>query len=358
MSEANKPTPAGHPGTSLVPAPQPLQSRTGKHWPVWLTTILILLIVVVAAAGGWLLWNQSRQIDTLDASLKNLNQQLTQVRADAAPKSQLDSALITTRQTLKTFGDRLDSLDATLTDLRRRSEEGRDSWIRAEAASLLEAANEELQINANPGLALKALSAADARLKVLSDPRLIPVRQQIAKEEVVLRAVPQADVQGMALSLSSLTSTVDSLPLKRVAPNHYEPGARHPEMNAKLTLWQRLKLSVSHMFVSIFTVRHRATNVEPLLAPDQEFFLRRNLELRLTAARAALLNRDGNAFKDSIHTARTWLATYFNIQDPGVKAALDELNQMETQQIDPPLPDISLSLSLLRKLEMPQDKAP
>lgn len=358
MSEANKPTPANNPGTSLVPALQPAHPRPGRSWSSWFGVLLGMLIATIAVAGGLLFWNQSRQISTLDASLRNLDQQLAQVRANTAQKAQLNTALTNTQLTLKTFGDRLDSMDAALADLRRRSEEGRDAWIRAEAASLLEAANEQLAINSNPGLALKALAAADARLKLLSDPRLIPVRQQIAKEETALHAVPQADVAGMALSLSSLTDDVDNLPLKRVAPDQYEPAGDHAEMDRKLTLWGQLRLSVSRLFASIFTVRHRLTHVEPLLAPDQEFFLRRNLELRLTAARAALLNHDGSAFRNSIHTTRNWLIAYFNTQNPAVKAALDELSQMETQQLDPPLPDISQSLFLLRKLETPRDAAP
>lgn len=355
MSEANKRTPGS---TSLVPTQQPVSSGTVRHGLLWLVAALGLLLLAIAAAGGWLLWQQSQQLSALDTNLKHLDQRLSHVQAGAAEKSRMDSAFADTRQTLKTFGERLDSMDATLTDLRRRSEAGRDAWIRAEAASLLEAANEEVQINANPVLALKALDAADARLKVLSDPRLIPVRQQISKEETALRAVPQSDVEGMALNLSSLTETVDTLPLKRVAPEHYEPGNRNPTATTRLTLWQRIKASVSHLFAALFTVRHRDTHVQPLLAPDQEFFLRRNLELRLTAARAALLNRDGEAFKNSVHTAQTWLTTYFNTQDPAVKATLAELSQMESQQINPPLPDISKSLILLRKLEGSQDKAP
>lgn len=354
MSEANKPAP----GTSLVPAPQPLHSHSIRIGWAWFGILLGGLLVICAATGGFLLWSQSQQLAALDASLQQLQQQLAQVQSNAAQKVQVDTALAANRQNLKTFADRLDSMDAALTDLRRRSEAGRAAWIRAEAAALLESANEAVAINADPALALKALAVADARLKVLSDPRLIPVRQQIAKEETALRAVPQADLQGMALNLSSLTEQVDTLPLKRVAPEHYTPPGAQANVAATLTLWQRLKLSVAHLFASIFTVRHRDTQVQPLLAPDQEFFLRRNLELRLTAARAALLAREGAAFTSSVHTAHTWLSTYFNTRDPGVKAALDELAQMETQQINPPLPDISQSLTLLRKLDTEQDKAP
>lgn len=353
MSEANKPAA----GTSLVAVPQ-TSSAGARRAAAWIGVALIVLIVVLAVAGGLLLREQSQRLAAQDAKLATLTQQLTLLQTRSALKSQLDTALAASQQNLKALGDRLDSMDAALTDLRQRSEEGRDSWIRAEAASLLEAANEELEINANPGLALKALAAADARLKLLSDPRLIPVRQQIARESTALHAVPQADIEGMALDLASLADAVDSLPLKRVAPEHYQPTGSHNAVAAKSTLWQRLKASVSRLFAALFTVRHRAARIEPLLPPDQEFFLRRNLELRLAAARAALLNRDGAAFKTSVRTAHDWLAHYFNVQDAGVKAALDQLAQMQTQDISPALPDISASLMLLRKLEMPRDKAP
>ena len=354
MSEANKSTP----GTDMVPTPRSAPSPTPRRGLLWLGLILILLLVVAVAAGGGLLWQQVQRLTVLNNNLQQLSAQLQQLQTSTASKEQLDTALENSRQQLKTFSDRLDSMDATLNDLRRRSEEGRDAWIRAEAASLLEAANEQVQINANPALALKALAAADGRLKLLSNPRLIPVRQKIAKEETALHAVPQVDLQGMALSLSSLSAAVDSLPLKRVAPEHYEPAHTAAAASIHHTLWQRLKISVTNMFAALFTVRHRTTRVEPLLPPNQEFFLRRNLELRLTAARVALINRDGKAFNNSVRTAHEWLATYFNVQAPGVKAALAELARMQAQQINPPLPDISGSLALLRKLDSSQGKAP
>ncbi|MGH8281069.1 MAG: uroporphyrinogen-III C-methyltransferase [Gammaproteobacteria bacterium] len=346
-------------GKSLVKIASPFPARH-LHWPGWLALVLAIVALILVIAG-WVRFSklQEAQSARLNTSLQSMNQRLGVLSQSAALKSQLDNDITATQQNLKSFSDRLDSMDAALTDLRRRSEQGRDAWIKAEVASLLMAANEQVQLDANPALALKALIAADARLKLLSDPRLIPVRQQIAREETALRAVPQADVTGMSATLASLSSSADQFPLKRVAPDQYVPGAGvEPASNTDLTLWQRFKAGLNRLARDIFTIHHRDAPVVPLLAPQQEYFLRQNLHLRLDTARAALMERDNAAFQSSTQLAVEWLKTYFNTQDSSVHAAIEQLTQMQQQQINPPLPDISASLTLLRRLEPPQATAP
>lgn len=346
-------------GKSLVkvtPAPPALHAS----WQGWLALVIAIAALILVVIG-WVNFSkvQTAQTAELHAGLQAMNQRLAALTRSVASRSELNADVSTTRQTLKSFSERLDGMDAALTDLRRRSEEGRDAWIKAEAASLLMAANEQVQLYANPGMALKALENADARLRLLSDPRLIPVRQEIAREETALHAVPQVDVQGMALTLASLSESVDTLPLKRVAPDRYLPGqpaaiaSREPP-----TLWGRFKAGVERLVKDIFTVHHLKAPIEPLLSPRQEYFLRQNLQLRLDAARAALLERDGAGFQDSVRMVREWLQRYFNAQNGGVQAAVTELAQMQQQQINPPLPDISASLTLLRRLESARNKAP
>lgn len=352
---------AREPGSYPDLAPRP--AAGGHAWPAWLALLVAVAALVLAVLGYVGFRDYSRtaavQLTSFNGNLNAINQRLAALENSTASKSALDAALAGNQQTLTGFGAQLDSFNAALSDLRRRSEQGRDAWIKAEAASLLLAANEQVQLDANPALAQKALAAADERLKLLSDPRLIPVRQQIAREMTALSAVPQADIPGMALTLASLSESVDRLPLKRVAPESYGAvaAASVPD-DAHRTLWQRLKASVGRLLHDMFTIQHRDTPIEPLLSPKEEFFLRRNLELRLDAARAALLERDGLAFQNSTRLARTWLMTYFNMQDGGVRAAVDKLANMEQQQIAPPLPDISGSLTLLRRLESPRGKAP
>jgi uncharacterized protein HemX len=346
-------------GKSMVKL-TPTFPNYSQHWTGWLALMLAIVALILVVAG-WVNFERAQHAQTalFNTALQTQKQQLDALTQSAASRSELDNDVNATQQSLKGFSDRLDSMDAALTDLKRRSEQGRDAWIKAEAASLLLAANDQVQLNADPSLALKALASADERLKLLSDPKLIPVRQQIAREEAALRAVPQADVTGMAATLTSLSESVSHWPLRRVAPERYAPG-QHADngIQPTATLWQRFKAGLERIFRDIFTVHHRQTSIEALLEPQQEYFLRQNLQLRLAAARAALLERDNAAFQGSAQMAGRWLEAYFNTQDSGVKAAIEALAKMQQQQINPPLPDISASLALLRHTEPGRDKAP
>ena len=152
MSAAHEPRtedPGKHPGKTSTPR------RAGAaQWPAWLGLVLAIAALVLISAAGLMLRtlerHQAAAFTTLDNRLQSLSQHLDALEKSAAPKSGLDTAINNTQQSLKDFGDRLDSMDAALTDLRRRSEGGRDSWIKAEAAALLMAANEQVQLNADP----------------------------------------------------------------------------------------------------------------------------------------------------------------------------------------------------------------
>ena len=337
---------------------QPMRARSQPSFLPRLGFILALATLLLAGVE----WGNLRHNESAEtAELALLEQRLTVLEQGTARKNELSAESTSTQQALKSMNDRLDSLDASLADLRKRSEEGRDAWIKAEAASLLVAANEQTQIRADPALAVRALTEADERLKQLSDARLIPVRQEITREANLLRAVPQPDTVGMTAALSALAGSVDKLPLKRTAPDHYTPDddvAPAAPPAVKPGLWQRFKDSLSRLVRDMFTLRRHSEPVEPLLEPREEYFLRRNLELRFDSARAALLERDDATFQDSVRGASLWLATYFDGRDPAVKAAVQQLADMQQLSIAPKLPDISYSLTLLRQLETPRTGAP
>ena len=316
-----------------------------------------LLLAVAALALAGVNWMDLREAQDSAAALQH---KLAVVQQNAAQKDDLANEASDTQTSLKALTTRLDELDNSFSELRQHSQEGRDAWIKAEAASLLLDANDALVLRADPGLALVALDQADARLRLLSDPRLIPVRQEIARESNRLRALPRPDVEGMSVKLTELAAGVDALHLKRTAPEHYQPGGDLADstLPADAGFWARFKAAVARLGAGLFTVRRHNGAVEPLLAPNEEFLLRRNLELKLESTRSALLEREDPAFQVGAHAAGAWLQEYFDNNDNAVKSAIQQLDEMQKQPISPKLPDISASLDMLRQTESPKGAAP
>jgi uroporphyrin-3 C-methyltransferase len=102
-------------------------------------------------------------------------------------------------------------------------------------------------------------------------------------------------------------------------------------------------------FEKLIIIRHRDEPIEPLLSPEQAFFLRQNLHLMLEQAQVALLQRKQQPFDSSLSRAREWIATYFDSKDATTTALLEGLAELSTINVAPELPDISASLTSLKE---------
>ena len=94
----------------------------------------------------------------------------------------------------------------------------------------------------------------------------------------------------------------------------------------------------------------------PLLAPDQQFFLRENLRMRLLSARVALLAHDPASFKADTVSAADWLQRYFDTSDKKVGAAVTMLKQLSDSDISIDLPDITASLEAVRDARVARER--
>lgn len=99
-----------------------------------------------------------------------------------------------------------------------------------------------------------------------------------------------------------------------------------------------------------FVIHRRDEPVEPLMAPDQIYYLQQNLRLMLEQAQLALLDGNQAIFESSLQKAERWIVKYFVAKDPVTKALLSNLSELRGSEIDPELPDISQSLRALKGL--------
>jgi len=232
------------------------------------------------------------------------------------------------------------SLEALYKDL----SQGRDQWTLAEIEQVLLTAAQQLQLAGNVKAAIIALENADTRLQRLDKPQFTALRRAIATDLAQLRATSSIDEVGVSAQLEALVAQHAAWPLASAQSTEAVPSSR-PTRAASLgaELLDELKRLVQ--------IRRLGQNEAALLAPDQTYFLRENLRLRLLSARLALLSQDQGGFHSDIEAAEKLLNQYFNTEDAAVAAALKELKQLRSLQIAVKLPEIKASLAALESFE-------
>ena len=97
----------------------------------------------------------------------------------------------------------------------------------------------------------------------------------------------------------------------------------------------------------------------PLVSPQQSFFLRENLRLRLLSARLALLSRDERAFKADLDAAASWLEQYFDPQsEAGAGGARHAAHSSRRRRCRAKCPTSRASLDAVRSLKAVADRTP
>ena len=93
-----------------------------------------------------------------------------------------------------------------------------------------------------------------------------------------------------------------------------------------------------------------------MLPPEQKFFLRENLKLRLLSARFELLFRDQANFRADLTAADASLARYFDTRSKPVQVLRTLLGQLKTIDMTSELPGLAASLDAVRVLQIARDK--
>ena len=324
--------------------------------------LALLALIGALAALAWSTWtwqDAQHSLSSLSAmdqtgtsQRDNLQQSMAELRREVerleAGRSALEGARQDTFNDIAGLSQRLANLESMAKDEHGVSNEVRNKWILAEVEYFLQIANARLQLARDVKSALAALRLADGRLSAMEDPALTEVRRMIRGELMDLDAVKLPDIQGIALTLGTLADRIDQLPLSRkIQLNREQPGA---SVDESADGWDRAVSKVGQAFSGIISVRKTDELATPLLSPSEEYFLRRNLELKLEAARLALLYGDEASFRESVRNARRWLGEYFDTSNTATANAIKTLGQLEVQSIRPVLPDISGSLSLLKTM--------
>ena len=349
-------TASGHAGTAAAP---------GKGQ--WLALGIAGAVAALALVSSMLLWQK----------LGTIQEQLARQSADAGTQS--IEARTVARQAQEQVTEavaRLTAVETRLGDLalqRSQIEElvrslsrTRDENLVVDLESVLRMAQQQAQLTGSMQPLIAALQSAQQRIERTAQPHLAPVQRAIEQDLLHLRQTNVTDTAGLLARLDDLVRQVDDLPVLNAVAQAAETQRMKALMRAQAasggagagaappsgSAWWQSALQTSWEVVrdearSLVRVSRIDQPEAVLLAPEQTFFLRENLKLKLLNARLGVLARQFEAARSDLAGATTALNKYFDPASRRTQNAATLLQQAQVHMKDAELPRLDETLAAL-----------
>lgn len=209
----------------------------------------------------------------------------------------------------------------------------RDENLVIDIESAVRLALQQAQVTGSVEPLLAALKAGDVRISRAAQPRLAPLQRAMQRDADRLRSSASTDNAEALQRLDELMRGVDDLPtLNAVALRGTGANAWQAEpIPADAPWWQRMLLAIRGEARSLVRVGRIQSPEAVLLAPEQSYFLRENLKLKLLNARLSLLSRQVDATRTELAQVAASLNRYFDPASRRTQAAATLLQQLQQQ---------------------------
>ena len=348
---------------SVVAVPVAPAAPLGR-WIALGAALLSALLAALATAALLLAWNTQ-------ARLKSLESELVKRQQDSS--SQATEARTLARQaeaSARDAGVKLALLEARVAETsmqRTQIEEliqslarSRDENVLADLEAAIRVAMQQSAITGSGEPLVLTLKQADERLARFNQPRLERVRRAVAQDLERTRNAGVTDITALTIRLDEVIRQIDDLPLlsvpeRRGASAAARAQAAPPGEPASAAAggwtelvgerWRSIGGQVWQEVKSLVRVTRIDHPEAMLVAPEQTFFLRENLKLRLLNARLALLSRQFDTAQSDLIDAQAALDRYFDRSTRRVAAASEAVRQVGSQArlVNLPRPDATLA---------------
>ena len=251
-----------------------------------------------------------------------------------------------------------------LEELIQQLSRSRDENVLADVDAAIRVAVQQSAITGSAEPLIGALRQAEERMARINLPRTERVRRAISRDIDRARAVALTDIASLAIKLDEAVRMTDELPLLSQPERRgaaaaaamaaasrpaRSAGAEGSGDNRYLTwlsdTWGAVSGRVWTEVRSLVRVTRIDNPEAVLVAPEQGWFLRENLKLRLLNARLALMSRQFDAAQSDLRDVQSALDRYFDRSSRRVASATELVKQVagQARQMSLPRPDETLA---------------
>ena len=351
------------PGSGAHDAPR----QSGGRLAGWVA-VVALLAAGGSLAASFMMW---QKLGDTQQELARRSQDVLTRSIETKTLAEQSSALVESLQARLTVAEvRLSEVSlqrSQLEELMLSVSRSRDDNLVQDLESAIRLAQQQTQLTGSLQPLLSALQAAEQRIARAAQPRLNPVQRAIARDVERLRAAAVADLPSMAARMDEMVRQVDDwqqLNQMGVQPEPPTPAKTPLPAPAQDTdasaaqgdawsrfkngwrmVWARIWSDITRQGQELVRISHIKEPDAMLLAPEQAYFVRENLKLKVLNARLGLLARQPGVVLADLRAVERSLQRYFDPADPGVKGALQTTKELREQMnsLEVPRPEESLA---------------
>jgi uroporphyrin-3 C-methyltransferase len=339
---------------------------------------LAAVLAVMAGVSLVMAWKTQQRVKSVEQQLVRRleDSQLQASEARLLAKQSQDSVLAAAAKValLEARVAEVAVQRSQLEDLMQSLSRSRDENMLVDIDAGIRVAMQQTAITGSAEPLVAMLKQADERLARYDQPRLEGVRRAIARDLDRVKAVGVIDVPTLSIKIDEVVRLIDELPLLSnaeqrptsprakaiaaaassaaavVAASGSAAGVRAASSpsTAWWQTWDGSWAAISERVWSEVKSLVRVTRIDHpesmLLSPDNAFFVRENVKLRLLNARLALLSRQFDTAQSDLQVVQTALDRYFDRSSRHTALATDLVRQVATQarQVTVPKPDDTL----------------
>jgi uroporphyrin-3 C-methyltransferase len=349
MSPESESPPVVDAVAALAPVPAatpwtPPRAFTLSRWMLFVLVLLAGVSLLISVMLWQRLWaiqeqlaRQSADSGTQAVEARTLARQAQDVARDTAARQ----AVMESR--LSEVALQRGQLEELMQSLSR----SRDENLVVDVESAVRLAQQQAQLSGSVEPLVAALRTADQRIARSGQPRLARLRLAIARDLDRITSARVTDLPGLMAKLDEMARQVDDLPLANAVALSGLSSRSRESTPANPTWWQRSLGVLRDEARALLRVSRIDQPEAVLLAPEQGFFLRENLKLKLLNARLDLLSRQNESARADVAAATSALNRYFDPSSRKTQQAAGLLQQIQGQLRTVELPRLDETLAAL-----------
>jgi uroporphyrin-III C-methyltransferase len=312
--------------------------------------VVAILLSLLAIALLWQRLNsiqeqlarQSADAGALAVEARSLSRQASDLSRETAARVAVNEAKLTEATLQRT----------QLEELMQSLSRSRDENLVVDIESAVRLAQQQAQLTGSVEPLLAALKTADQRVQRAAQPRLANLQRAIARDLGRIQATALSDTPALLVKLDELARIADDLPLAnevgKTAPQGGEPAsAQAVPPGAAMAWWQGIWQVIKSEARSLLRVSRIEQPEAVLLSPEQAFFVRENLKIKILNARLGLLARQLESARADMAAAASTLTKYFDGASRKTQGAAVLMQQVQAQMSSLELPRVDETLAAL-----------